>query len=426
VIAVIGLLVFLAADAGSAAASPVDSVGSESWDATTPYPTEIWTQSCVTSDGYIYCVGGLTGTNTVDDVASAVYYAPLSPSGIGQWTNTTSYPIQIRAESCVAESSTIYCVGGYTPSLISSDVYYASLSSSGVGQWTKTTSYPAPVWTQSCAASGTGIYCVGGITSVQNESSSVYFAPFSSSGIGQWTSATSYPVGVRQQSCVTSGSDLYCVGGYGDTAVYYAPLTPSGLGQWAETTGYPFTTGVDEASCATLSGEIYCVGGYTGPTISLDVYQAALSSSGVGQWTTATDYPLGVWSESCVASGGIYCVGGASGGNAILNSVYYMGGQTTTQSTQTTTQSTQTTTQSTQTTAEATSQSVSSTSSGTSSSVQLGAIAIVDGIVVVMVAVVGGLYWFRVRGDGPVRMSQGLRPDLKTLEEPGTAAVAMS
>jgi hypothetical protein len=143
-----------------------------------------------------------------------------------------------------------------------------------------------------------------------------------------------------------------------------------------------------------LSGKIYCVGGYTGPTISLDVYQATLSSSGVGQWAAATDYPFGVWSESCVASGGIFCVGGASSGNAILNGVYYMGGQTTTQSTETT-----------QTTTEATSQSVSSASSGTSSSVQLDAIAIVDGIVAVMVAVVGGLYWLRVRGDGPGRTS---------------------
>jgi hypothetical protein len=72
-LAIIGLLVVLAANVGSAGASPVDSVGSESWNATTPYPTDIWTQSCVASGGYIYCVGGLTGTQTVKDVASAVY-----------------------------------------------------------------------------------------------------------------------------------------------------------------------------------------------------------------------------------------------------------------------------------------------------------------------------------------------------------------
>ena len=385
-LAIIGLLVVLAANVGPAGASPVDSVGSESWNTTTPYPTDIWTQSCVASGGYVYCVGGLTGTQTVKDVTSVVYYAPLSPSGIGQWTKTTSYPVQIRAQSCVAASSTIYCVGGYTTSAVSSGVYYASLSSSGVGQWTKTTSYPTAVWTNSCAASGSGIYCVGGITPVQNESSSVYFAPFSSSGIGQWTSATSYPVGVQQQSCLTSGSDLYCVDGYADTRVYYAPLTSSGLGQWAETSGYPFTTGVDEASCAALSGEIYCVGGYTGPTISSDVYQAALSSSGVDQWVAATDYPSGVWAESCVASNGIYCVGGASNGNAILNGAYYMGGQTAASSSTTGT----------------TSQSVSS---GASSSLPLQAIAIVDGMIAATVLIVGALYRFRVRGKSPIRES---------------------
>jgi hypothetical protein len=386
-IAITGLLVVLATNAGSVAASPVASIGSESWNVTTQYPTDIWTQSCVTSDGDIYCVGGLTGTETVKDTVSTVYYAPLSSSGIGGWISTTNYPVQIRAESCVTASSTIYCVGGYTLSAISSDVYYASLSSSGVGQWTRTTSYPTAVWTNSCAASGTGIYCIGGITSSQNESSSVYFAPFSSSGVGQWTSATSYPVGVRQQSCVTSDSDLYCIGGYADTAVYYAPLTSSGLGQWTGTTKYPFTVGVDQASCATLSGEIYCVGGYTGPTISSDVYQATLSSSGVGQWNVATNYPSGVWSESCVASGGIYCVGGASIGNAILNGVYYMGGQATASSSTALSSTT-----------EVTSQSVSSTSSGSSASIPFEAIAIVGVVVAAVMVAVEGVYRFKVRG----------------------------
>jgi hypothetical protein len=140
---------------------------------------------------------------------------------------------------------------------------------------------------------------------------------------------------------------------------------------------------VDEASCAALSGEIYCVGGYTGPTISSDVYQAALSSSGVGQWVAATNYPSGVWAESCVASNGIYCVGGASNGSAVLNGVYYMGGQTAASSSTTGT----------------TSQSVSS---GASSSLPLEAIAVVDGIIILMVAAVGTLYRFRVRGKGSV------------------------
>jgi len=300
------------------------------WGASVGYPTEVWAHSCITWGGFMYCVGGLIGGSTVSNVTSAVYYAPLSSSGAGQWTRTTSYPVGIRSQSCVAGAGNIYCIGGYTNSTISNAVYFASLSSSGVGQWTSTTSYPAPVWTQSCVGStngvysSSGIYCVGGITPSNPESRNVYYAPFSSSGLGQRTNTTSYPVGVRQQSCAISSSDLYCVGGFSSTSVYYAPLTASGVGQWTNTTSYPFTGGVNSASCVTPGSEIYCIGGF----IHDSVYHATLSSSGVGQWTNSTNYPASVWGESCAASGTeIYCVGGnTASGSALINSVYYFEG----------------------------------------------------------------------------------------------------
>jgi hypothetical protein len=317
----------------SAASTSTSSVASSSaspavlaWSPSVSYPTSIWTQSCVESGGYIYCVGGLTGPNTVTDAASAVYYAPISSSGVGNWTSTTSYPTSIRSESCVTETSTIYCVGGYAGSILSDAVYYAPLSSSGVGPWANTTSYPFPLWLTSCVTSSSGIYCVGGGTSGSALSSSdaVYFAPFSSSGIGQWVSTTSYPAGVKQQSCVASGTEIYCVGGYLSTNVYYATLFPSGVGKWANTTGYPFTVGANLASCVVIGEEVFCVGGHTGPNVSSDVYHALISTSGIGQWLNSTNYPVGVFGQSCVVSGGqIYCVGGETASGSILSGVSY-------------------------------------------------------------------------------------------------------
>jgi hypothetical protein len=255
-----------------------------------------------------------------------VYYAPLSSSGVGQWTNTTSFPGGIRSQSCVTSASKIYCLGGYTPSVVSNAVYYATLSSSGVGQWTRTTDYPVPVWAQSCAASTNGIYCVGGITATAGQSRNVYFAPFALSGIGQWVNTTGYPVGVRQQSCVTTDSDIFCIGGFSSKAVYYAPISSSGVGPWTNTTGYPVlrgAAGVNSASCVTLGSDIYCVGGF----ISNAVNHAPFTSSGLGRWTNATNYPASMWGASCAASGSdIYCVGGNTAATtALLNSVYYFG-----------------------------------------------------------------------------------------------------
>jgi hypothetical protein len=175
-------------------------------------------------------------------------------------------------------------------------------------------------------ASSSGIYCVGGGTSgsALSSSNAVYFAPFSSSGIGQWVSTTSYPIGVKQQSCVSSASDIYCVGGYLSTGVYYAALSPSGVGKWTNTTGYPFTVGANLASCVIIGEEVFCVGGHTGPNVSSEVYRAPISPSGVGQWLNVTSYPVGVFGQSCVASGGqIYCVGGETASGSVISSAWY-------------------------------------------------------------------------------------------------------
>ena len=319
---------------GSATTSPTSTSSATSnapavltWSPSPSYPTSVWTQSCVESGGYIYCVGGLSGPDTVADSVGAVYYAPVSTSGVGSWTATTSYPTSIRSESCVAEGSTIYCVGGYAGSrplrrsLLRSAILVRSRPRAN------TTSYPFPVWNTACVASRSGIYCVGGgtaSTSSLSSASAVYFAPFSSSGIGQWVSTTSYPVGVKQQSCAASSSEIYCVGGYDSTPVYYAPLSPSGIGKWGSTTGYPFTVGANLASCVIIGDAMYCVGGHTGPNVSSEVLHASISASGVGQWINDTSYPVGVWGESCVASGGqIYCVGGETASNTIVNTVAF-------------------------------------------------------------------------------------------------------
>ena len=125
-------------------------------------------------------------------------------------------------------------------------------------------------------------------------------------------------MGVEELSCVVHGSDLYCVGGNTRTAAYYAPLTSSGVGQWTPTTAYPNATGLNLASCVTISSEIYCIGGHNGPNISNSIHHASLSSSGIGQWVSDTNYPLGVWGESCVTSGsGIYCIGGESSAGVV-------------------------------------------------------------------------------------------------------------
>src|SRR2546428_2998019 len=88
---------------------PVSAQPLNSWSSTTSYPTGIASQSCVTNSGFIYCVGGTTFPTGITD---AVYFAPITASGVGLWASTTSYPFFVSEQSCVTHSSLFYCVGG--------------------------------------------------------------------------------------------------------------------------------------------------------------------------------------------------------------------------------------------------------------------------------------------------------------------------
>ncbi|MDA4131592.1 MAG: hypothetical protein OK454_00505, partial [Thaumarchaeota archaeon] len=266
--------------------APISSSGVGTWASTTSYPTGFDEGSCAISGGYIYCVGG--ETDSAGDYANAVYFASVSSSGVGTWTSTTAYPITIEQESCATSAGYIYCVGGthdqsypYTPS---NAVEYASVSASGVGTW-QTSTLPAVLDGESCNISSGYIYCVGGDTSLipTPYTDLVLYASVSSSGVGAWATSTHYPTDVTYSSCAISSGYIYCVGGFIDgstftNAVYYASVSSSGVGTWTSTSGYP--TQIYLQSCAVYLGYMYCVGGqnYLG-FIQSSVYYASISSS---------------------------------------------------------------------------------------------------------------------------------------------------
>jgi hypothetical protein len=224
-------------DVASSYYAPLSSgSGVGKWNTTTAYPIPIDTQSCVGSSGYIYCIGGSNetdGTNADSTSSNSVWYAPLSSSGIGSWSHSTAYPGNLYFQSCFAANGYVYCLGGADSSDNSQNAdYYATLSSAGVGTWTKTTAYPVQLSGQACAISTGYIYCVGGETaggSNPSYTNAAYYAPVSAGGMGTWKQAPSYPLSVGT-TCVVSSGYMYCVGGFDassageNNAVYYASL----------------------------------------------------------------------------------------------------------------------------------------------------------------------------------------------------------
>jgi hypothetical protein len=207
------------------------------WQPTTAYPIPIDSQSCVAWSSRIYCVGGNNETaGSVSNVApsSSDWYATIGPAGIGNWTKTTPYPAGVYVPICYETGGYIYCIGG---SDSNGDplgtAYYAPLTATGVGEWTVTTTYPVASSGPACVMVSGYIYCVGGETGGGQSPSftdTVYYARISSGGIGPWTQGASYPNTIGT-ACVAAQGNVYCVGGFDESSagegdvVNYASIT---------------------------------------------------------------------------------------------------------------------------------------------------------------------------------------------------------
>ncbi|MCI4319035.1 MAG: hypothetical protein L3K23_02745 [Thermoplasmata archaeon] len=303
--------------------------------------------------------------------------APLPSSnfsGPSNWTEQIDYGavsgttgsggLKIQGDSCVANGTFVYCVGGqnFQTGTDLSDVFFANVSAAGVsGPWSETTDYAAASGTTgsggvgvefpSCVYYQGYVYCVGGAHSGSPSIvSQVFFAPLSAQGVGAWAETTDYGaasgssgtggVAAFDLSCAPANGYAYCVGG-GNSKVFFASLSSSGVGAWTETTDFAATSGtsgsggesVTATSCVTNASYLYCIGGSAGGATS-KVFFAPVSSSGVGAWTEATDYGA---ASGTVGSGGlpiyataclvyvqwVLCVDGNNRTNTAVDNVSY-------------------------------------------------------------------------------------------------------
>ena len=258
--------------------------------------------SCVVYQNDTYCVGGENLQAASNPWISDVFFAPISSGGIvGAWTETTDYGatsggagtggLPVSWPSCVEYNGYIYCVGGSNSKGAVSNAYFAKLSSSGVGPWTETTDYGAssgttgssgfPEFQLACVVDSGYVYCVGGGFA----SSKVFYAPLSSSGVGPWVETTDYGaesgstgsggVVIGSTACTDDNGTIYCVGGTvsfsPSSDVFYSQLSSTGVGPWSETTDYGATTGssgsggvpIYGTSCIAALSNVICVDGDT-------------------------------------------------------------------------------------------------------------------------------------------------------------------
>lgn len=269
----------------------LSSSGVSAWAQGQSYPSNSSMLSCDSYNGYVYCVGGIGNSGTVVD---STYVSPLH----GAWSASSQYPLDVMMASCNAYNGYIYCVGGGTGILGSeyNSVYSAPISPSGIGNWSAQTSLPIAFLHPECVVNGIYLYCITGNTTTS------FFATIGGGGVSTWTFAPGYPVDTaafnNRISCTTYSGYVYCVGG-GTSKSYYATISGAGIGPWKNTTAYPIRNAAS-LQCASSSGYMYCATGGSSGSGSNLTYYAPISSSGIGNWTKTLDYPVqNLLGDSC-------------------------------------------------------------------------------------------------------------------------------
>jgi hypothetical protein len=143
--------------------APINSNGTlGSWSATTSLPTATGEATSIAYNGYLYEIGGNTGSLT-----ATVNYAPINSNGtLGSWSATTSLPTATVEATSVAYNGYLYEIGGYTSLLAATTtVNYAPINSNGtLGSWSATIVLPTATYRATSVAYNGYLYEIGGNT----------------------------------------------------------------------------------------------------------------------------------------------------------------------------------------------------------------------------------------------------------------------
>jgi N-acetylneuraminic acid mutarotase len=302
------------------------------WFASTSLPEARGSTGCTAYNGYIYVLGGYTGSS----VGSAlVRYAPLNPDGsIGSWVTTaTSLPTAVQRPGVfVYASSTgtyLYSLGGNGAS---NTITYTTLNlatgAPGATWTTNSNSMTQSIAYRGFAQVGRYLYGLGGGPSGSSSALVEYAIIAEDGSVGTWNSTASMNTAIAYGNGTSVNGCIYELGGETSagtslsTTQYACPNADGTISTWY--TGTPMNIAKTDSGVTSYNGYVYAAGGYTTTAVTATSFTNVNNGGGGGTlpWTTngtnlATPYPSGIAYAKSFASGGyIYLVGGYDGSSS--------------------------------------------------------------------------------------------------------------
>lgn len=301
------------------------------WARTTPMPEARDSVLSVAHAGHLYMIGGIDEHGVVRD---DVFIGSIGPSGdILEWVaSPTPFPTPIHSAPLVADDGYLYTLGGETGTAQLDEVWMARIAPDGsLGAWSRTTSFHGIRGGALGAALNGYLYVIGGRFDPQggghfcSAHTDVQFAHRNPDGtLGPWRATASierrrwwsYNIAVARDRLYLMGGYTGC-GGYESQVVFATPAPDGSLREWTETT----TMARAGANFSAVYGDLMLtIGGDPGghPTGRVDIARIA-DDGALGAWQPGPTVPEPYTGSTAGASYGgfIYQVATIRGGSAV-------------------------------------------------------------------------------------------------------------
>ena len=315
--------------------APINNGGSgdvRAYSSTTSFTTARVDNAAVVYNGYLYILGGSNNSTTY---YNDVQYAPINADGtLGAWQTTTSFSTARAKHTTVVSNGYMYIMGGCTGTATAiASSQYAPINANGtLGSWTNTQALPQASCEQAAATYNGYVYSMGG-TDFSTTTAAAYRSAINSStgALGAWSAVNSL-INARASGpgAVAYNGYLYLAGGTTPAAtersvnVEYAKINADGtLGAWRYTAQLPDRR--EFPGIAVSNGVIYLTGGNTGGGNVATSYFAPIAANdgSLDSWSMSSSSFNGsrLRHRSVFYDGYLYIIAGYSAG--LLNDVQF-------------------------------------------------------------------------------------------------------